>query len=192
MFKVKDTILADDIATARFHCDTARCKGACCVVGDAGAPVSAEEVPRLEQAFRLVADDLTPEARERVANEGLTKKNNRHGFELQCTEDGSCVFAVRDEQDIVNCAIQVAYYKGRTDWEKPISCHLYPIRLKRVTDFDYANYDPHPEQCAPACTKGSNEGIYLSQFLKEPLTRRYGRKWYELFESVCEEIRTTR
>ena len=189
MFKVRNTILSEDIATARFSCDVSRCKGACCVVGNAGAPVSKDEIPVLKKAYRLFKDELRPRAREVVEEEGLVKGTNREGYELNCTDEKECVFVEYTDEDIAICAIQKAFYEGRINWEKPLSCHLFPVRLKRVVDFDYANFEYIPELCSSGCESGKEKGTFLSEFLKKPLIRRYGQEWYNEFTEACEEIR---
>jgi len=189
MFKVRNTILSEDIATAQFACDVTRCKGACCVVGDAGAPVSREEIPVLRKAYRLLKDELRGRARETVEAEGLMKGNNVTGYELNCTDEKECVFVQYNEEGVAQCAIQKAYYEGRISWEKPLSCHLYPIRLKKINDFEYANFEYIPSLCSAGCQNGEQEGVYLSEFLEEPLVRRYGPEWYGEFLRACEEVR---
>lgn len=188
MFKVRNTILSEDIATAKFACDLGRCKGACCVVGDAGAPVSGDEMPVLRKAWKLLKEELRPRARDVVEEEGLLKGNNRKGYELNCTDEKECVF-VQYEDEVAYCAIQKAYYEGRINWEKPLSCHLYPVRLKRINDFEYANFEYIPSLCSAGCKKGEQEGTYLSDFLKKPLVRRYGEEWYREFLAACRVVR---
>jgi len=189
MFKVQNTILSEDIATAKFACDINRCKGACCVVGNAGAPVSREEIPVLKKAFRLLREDLRSRAVEVVEQDGLIKGNGSKGYELNCTDEKECVFVKYTEDDVAICAIQEAFYQGRLDWEKPLSCHLFPLRLKRVVDFDYANFEYIPDLCSSGCDNGEKKGTYLSEFLEKPLTRRYGKEWYREFERTCKEVR---
>lgn len=189
MFRVRDTILSDDIATEKFACDVSRCKGACCVVGDAGAPVGREEIPVLRKAYCELKDELRPRAREVVEQDGLITKHP-DGNELNCTDGEECVFVVYDEQNIAQCAIQKAYYEGRFSWEKPISCHLFPVRLKKIAGMEYANFEYVPSLCSAACEKGQKDGIYLSEFLEKALIRRYGEAWYNDFQEQCEEIRS--
>lgn len=187
MFRVRDTILSDEIATAHFACDLSKCKGACCVVGDAGAPVTDKEVPELKAAFELLKDDLHPEARKTVADQGLVQVS-KHGLDLSCRGNEECVFVIY-EDNVVYCAIQKAYMEGRLEWEKPLSCHLYPIRFKKAGEIEYANFEYVDRLCSSACTKGKKENIYLSEFLKQPLIRRYGRNWYDEFEEKCKVMR---
>lgn len=189
MFKVQNTILSEDIATAKFSCNLPKCKGACCVVGDAGAPVSAGEIPVLKKAYRELKDELRPRAREVVRQEGLVRGDNVSGYELACTDEKECVFVTYSDDGVALCAIQKAYMEGRFGWEKPLSCHLYPVRLKRINDFEYANFEYIPKLCRSGCRKGEREGTYLSEFLKKPLIRRYGYDWYEEFSEACERVR---
>jgi len=192
MFKVNNVILAEDIATAKFACNLPKCKGACCVVGDAGAPVSSEEIPVLRKAYRLLKDELRPGACEVVENEGLIQGNNKKGYELACTDGKECVFVTYTDDGIAHCAIQEAFLEGRMNWEKPLSCHLFPIRLKRIAGMEYASFEYVDRLCSAACEKGEREGIYLSEFLKKPLIRRYGEEWFEGFKEACEDIRTNK
>jgi len=188
MFRVRNTILSDDIATAKFACDLARCKGACCVVGDAGAPVAPEEVPVLRKSWELLKEELPEKARQTVSNGGLIQKN-ADGYEINCVDGAECVFVQYDDEGVAHCAIQQAFFEGRLTWEKPLSCHLFPVRLKKIAGFVYANYEYVPSICSTACRRGEEESIYLSDFLETALVRRYGRKWYEEFCERCEEIR---
>lgn len=187
MFRVQNTILSDDIATARFACDLPKCKGACCVVGDAGAPVSEDEIPHLEQAYELLKEELHAEARKTVQGQGLVQQS-KQGLELSCRDNEECIF-VTYEDDVAYCSIQKAYLEGRIKWEKPISCHLYPIRLKKVGNKEYANFEYINKLCSAACKKGEKKNIYLSEFLKKPLVRRYGNGWFEEFQERCKEMR---
>ena len=189
MIRVQDVILSEDIATAKFACDISRCKGACCVVGDAGAPVSKSEIPVLNKAFRELKNELDPEAVEIAERDGVVQGNAESGYEISCIESGECIFVQKNENGVATCAIQNAYYEGRFGWEKPISCHLYPIRLKQIGGLEYANYEYIPDLCSAACQKGENEGIYLAEFLKDSLVRRYGEDWYLEFLEVCRKER---
>lgn len=191
MFRVGNTILSDEIATQKFACDVTRCKGACCFVGDAGAPVSKDEIPALRKAYKMLEDELRPEAREAVRREGLIykKPGKETEYEINCVNDEACVFVQYDEKGIAECAIQKAFYEKRLNWEKPISCHLYPVRLKRIAGMEYANFEYIPDLCSAACARGEDEGIFLSDFLEKALTRRYGQKWYQQFLLACREIR---
>lgn len=189
MFRVHDVILSEDIATSRFACNITLCKGACCVVGDAGAPVSKDEIPILRKAFRELKDRLDPKAVEIAEKEGVIKGDSEKGYEINCVDNQECIFVQKDENGVATCAIQNAYYNGEFNWEKPISCHLYPVRLKKIAGFEFANFEYIPDMCSSGCDNGEKTGTYLSDFLKTAFTRRYGEEWFSEFSESCNEIR---
>jgi hypothetical protein len=189
MFRIGDTILSDEIATAKFACDITRCKGACCVVGDSGAPISRNEIPVIRKAFDTLKDEIREEAHEAVAEFGLIQGDDKKGFEITCVNNRECIFVDYTDEDEAVCVIQRAYYQNRFSWEKPISCHLYPVRLKKIAGMEYANFEYIPELCSAGCEKGIDDGIYLSDFLKRAFIRRYGQEWFEEFKSECERLR---
>ncbi len=188
MFQVQHAIISDDIAMFRFACNLIRCKGGCCVVGDSGAPVTQNETPVLNKAWKMLQPELRPRAREVVRAEGLIK-NGYKAPELNCTDGQECVFVTYDENDVAICAIQKAWQRGEFSWIKPLSCHLFPVRVTKVGNLDYLNLEYVPSLCAAACERGTNEGIFLSDFLKDALTRAYGSAWYSEFLKACEEVR---
>lgn len=189
MFKVRNTILSDDIATAKFACDLPRCKGACCVIGDAGAPVSKDEIPVLHKAYRMLKDELMPESVEVAERDGVVIGSEKAGYEISTVRTEECIFVKYDENEVAYCAIQKAYFEGRFNWEKPLSCHLFPVRLKHIAGFDYANFEYVPKLCSAACEKGDKENTYLAEFLEKPLVRRYGEEWYDEFIESCKSMR---
>lgn len=188
MIRVQDVILSEDIATAKFECDITKCKGACCVVGDAGAPVDREEIPVLNKAFKQLKSRLTPDARHVVEQNGVVQGDSSRGFEISCVESGECVFVEEMENGVATCAIQNAYYRGEFSWEKPISCHLYPVRLKKIGGFEYANFEYIPSLCSAGCENGEANGTRLYEFLEKSLTRRYGEEWYRELKKTCEIV----
>ena len=189
MIKVGDIILSDDIATQKFACDTPVCKGACCVVGDAGAPVSKDAVPVLHKAYHTLKDELRPEAVAVAEKDGVVIGSKEKGYEISCVNSAECIFVNYDDQEVAYCTIQKAFFEGRFKWEKPISCHLYPVRLKKIGGFEYANFEYIPKMCSAACAKGEKEDTYLANFLERPLVRRYGQEWYDEFLAACEYVR---
>jgi hypothetical protein len=188
MIRVQDVILSEDIATAKFSCNISKCKGACCVVGDAGAPVDREEIPVLNKAFKQLKQQLDPEAVRVAERDGVVQGDIESGFQISCIGSGECIFVEKVENDIATCAIQNAYYKGEFNWEKPISCHLYPVRLKKIAGFEYANFEYIPSLCSAGCENGTAEGIRLYEFLEKSLTRRYGKAWYDELKKTCEIV----
>jgi hypothetical protein len=188
MIRVQDVILSEDIATAKFACDITKCKGACCVVGDAGAPVDRDEIPVLNKAFKQLRDRLDKEALQVVEQKGVVQGDTKRGFEISCIESGECIFVEKMENGVATCAIQNAYYRGEFNWEKPISCHLYPVRLKKIAGFEYANFEYIPSLCSAGCENGEAEGTRLYEFLEKSLTRRYGEEWYRELKKTCEIV----
>lgn len=136
----------------------------------------------------MLEDRLRPEARETVREKGVVSTGEDGTLELNCVEDGECIF-VTYREGIAECAIQAAYLAGEFDWEKPISCHLFPIRLNRVEDIEFANFQYVPSLCSSACENAEKNRIWLSDFLHTPLVRRYGSQWVETFHAACREIR---
>lgn len=199
MFQIDNVILSSEIAEVKFACNVMVCKGACCVVGDSGAPVEKSEIPVLKRAYAQLRDELRPEAVETVQSEGLVLQNSElddetnkssYSYQLNCTDGEACVFVTYNGFGVAECAIQKAYFEGRFNWEKPISCHLFPIRIKKIGGFEYVNYQYVPGLCSSACDHAEQEGIWLSDFVERPLTRKYGKAWYEAFQKACSELRT--
>ncbi|TNE73343.1 DUF3109 family protein [bacterium] len=189
MFQIDNVLLSDDIATVKFACDISRCKGACCVVGDAGAPVEKSEIPILKKAYQVLKGELRPEAVKEVETNGLISEKSNGDLELACTNNEACVFVVFDKAGIAYCAIQQAFYECRLNWEKPISCHLFPIRISKIGELEYANYQYVPSICSTACERGKKEGIYLADFIRKPLERKYGKEWADAFAHTVQLVR---
>lgn len=184
MFQVQHTLISDDIAFAKFACKISACKGACCVVGDAGAPVERSEQTVLKKAYNLLENELPQNARDAVREKGLISMS-KSGLELTCVGTAECVFVIYDQFQNATCSIQKAYYEGRFNWEKPLSCHLFPIRILSVGSVDFLNFEFVPEICTPGAENGSESNIYLADYLETPLTRKYGKQWYQEFLAAC-------
>jgi hypothetical protein len=190
MFQVQNALISSDIATAKFACHLTACKGACCVVGDAGAPVTRSEVPILNDAFDLLIDELSEDAVNIVVEEGLIKQSS-DGLELACVNNEACVFVTQRSDEVALCAIQKAFYEGKISWEKPLSCHLFPIRIMNIGTMDFLNFEFVPEICTPGAEHGNESNTYLAEYLETPLTRKYGAVWYAEFLETCKYIRGT-
>jgi len=184
-------MISEDIAFARFACNTGACKGACCVVGSAGAPVAKSEIPVLNKAWSLLKDELRPQSRDAVADKGLIRPSSDGDFELSTIGEAECVFVQFTESGTAVCSIQKAFYEGRINWPKPISCHLFPIRATTIGAVTYLNFEFVPEICEPAVHHAKAEGVYLSDYIREPLERRFGKDWVDEFQAACEHVRAT-
>lgn len=186
MFQIGDTIIASDIIEENFLCDLSACKGECCVEGDSGAPLEDEEVRIIEELLPQVWDDLSPEAQALIKEQGVAYKDSDGEMVTSIVNGKDCVFTYYDEKGICKCAIEKAHKEGRVDFYKPISCHLYPIRLQRYKEFMAVNYHRW-RVCKPAVALGNKNGLKIYQFLKEPLIRRFGEDWYNELRIIAEE-----
>lgn len=189
MIEIQNTIVSFDVIERRFLCDLLSCKGACCVEGDGGAPLEKEEIKKLEELVDIVKDDLSEEAKAVIAEQGVSYVDIE-GDDVTSIVDGKeCVFTYKDENGFVKCAIEKAYRAGKTDFMKPISCHLYPIRLKKI-GADMTGLNVHKwEICKCARQLGAKEDLPVYKFLKEPLIRRFGEEWYAELELVIGELK---
>lgn len=190
MFAVSDILVSDSLVDAPFLCNLGACHGACCVQGDAGAPLENDEVAEIERILPRVRRYLRPEALRVIDEEGAFERRKDGGFATACVDGAECVF-VRYEGKVAKCAIQRAHQDGRIDFPKPISCHLYPVRIEHFGDLDALNYEEIP-LCDSGRARGCRLDVQLVDFLREPLTRKYGAAWYETLRHVCEERRAVR
>ena len=185
MILVGNAVLSDDIKENFFVCDLEACKGACCVEGDSGAPLEDDETKILEEIYPFVKDYITEEGRQVIAAQG-TWVIDSDGDKVTPTlgANRECAYALYDDRGILKCGIEQAYLAGKTSWKKPISCHLYPIRVTKYDQYDALNYNRW-HICDPACQLGKSLQVPLYIFLKEALVRKYGEAWYaELLEDI--------
>ncbi|WP_226388864.1 DUF3109 family protein [Penaeicola halotolerans] len=185
MIIVGNAVISEDIKDQFFVCDLEKCKGACCVEGDAGAPLEDEECATLEEIYPLVAPYLTQEGRDVIETQGKWVLDSDGD---KCTptigDNAECAYALYDERGILKCGIEEAYNDGKVDFKKPISCHLYPIRVTKYDQYDALNYDRW-HICNPACSLGKALELPIYKFLKDALVRKYGQDWYdELVQEV--------
>lgn len=182
MIQVGDIILSDDIFEEHFICDLSKCKGSCCVEGDAGAPLEPEEMEPIKSILPIIWDDLSPQARDLIESQGISYEDYDGEQVTSIINGRECVFTYVDEDGVTKCAIEKANREGKTDVRKPISCHLYPIRVKKYRGYTALNYSRW-SICKPAIALGKTHGVKIYQFLKEPLIRAYGEEWYN---EMCE------
>lgn len=192
MLQVGNVILSTDILTEYFCCDLDRCKGRCCVEGDAGAPVTLEEVGEMERVYPAISDELAPEARDIIDSQGMAYVDKTGDLVTSIVGGRDCIFACHDAQGCCLCASDRAFRQGRASWSKPLSCALYPIREKRfaggLTGLNYHRWNI----CEPARLLGRTLRLPLYQFLREPLVRRFGEAWYGELEQTVTELRKHR
>lgn len=185
MFLVGDVLVSDDVLDAPFACNLSACKGGCCIQGESGAPLELDELSAVEESFPKVEKYLRPEALEVIASEGLWEKEGRNSYGTTCVDDAECVF-VTYERDVAKCSFQIAYQKGEIDFPKPISCHLFPVRISHNGEHEVLNYE-RIKICSPAVKFGRKNDMTLPAFLSEPLVRKYGQEWYNAFLEACAE-----
>lgn len=185
MIVIGDVILSDDIAEQFFVCDIEKCKGACCVEGDLGAPLEEDEKPQLEAVFESVKPYMTQKGIEEVKKQGIYIFDEEGDFSTPTINHRECAYAVYDEKGILKCSIEQAFLDGKSNFRKPISCHLYPIRITKYDQYDALNYDRW-QICNPACGLGKALGVPVYRFLKEALIRKYGEVWYKQLEEEIE------
>ena len=184
MLIVKDCIISEDIAEKCFCCDLQQCKGQCCVDGDCGAPLEESEIPILERILPEVKPYMTAEGLKVVEEEGVSAPDNAAEPCTPLVNNRECAYVAWGEDCTAFCAIEQAYRDGKIDFMKPISCHLYPIRVDVYGDFTALNYHQW-DICRCAVAKGKECGVPLYKYLKEPLLRRFGQEWYdELLETI--------
>lgn len=178
MIEVENKLISKDVFEKKFVCDLNACKGACCVEGDAGAPLEKEELKQLEKAYPAVEPYMRKEGIEAVKKQGKHTIDSFDGEHVTpLVNNKECAYVYFDENNKALCAIEKAYRNGEIDFMKPISCHLYPIRIQKYRNFDAVNYDKW-EICNPACKLGEALQVPVYQFAKEALIRKYGEAWY--------------
>ncbi len=181
MITIDHTLISDDILEKSFVCDLEVCKGACCVEGDAGAPLEPQELDILTDILPKIKPYLSPEGIKVVEAEGAFVKDLEGDYTTPCIDQNkACAYAVF-ESGKAKCGIENAFLDGAISFRKPISCHLYPIRITKYPEFEVLNYDRW-HICSPACVLGDLLKVPVYRFLKEPLIRKYGSTWYEELE----------
>lgn len=183
MIVLQNTVLSDDLKDKFFVCNLDKCKGACCVEGDMGAPLDLDELPILAQVYEHVKPYMSAEGVKAVEDQGLSVQDIEGEHCTTTIGNRECAYAIYDENLTLKCAIEAAYLDGKIDWKKPISCHLYPIRITKYDGFEALNYDRW-EICNPACAFGLELGVPVYKFLREPLIRKYGEAWFQELDAM--------
>lgn len=182
MIEIDDTITSLDVVSERFKCDLKTCKGACCIEGDGGAPLEADEVDEIEKNLQLILPYIPQKARKIIEEKGFHYTDSDGDILTMLVDDKECVFTTFTG-GIAFCGIEQAFNDGKLAFRKPISCHLYPIRLTKYTTFEAVNYHKW-DICDCARKKGKEENCRVFEFLKEPLVRKYGSEWYAALHDV--------
>lgn len=185
MLQIKDTLVSLDLAEQFFCCDLDSCHGECCIEGDAGAPITEDEKKKIEEILPIIWDDLLPQAQDIIKQDGVAYIDEEGDLVTSIVGGANCVFTCYGKNGMCYCAIEKAYREGKIDFYKPISCHLYPVRLTSYPSFTAVNYHRW-KICKCAEILGRKNGIRLYKFLEGPLTRRFGEEWYKELVMACD------
>ncbi|MDY8136872.1 DUF3109 family protein [Aquimarina sp. 2201CG5-10] len=188
MFQLGKTIISEEIIKKDFVCNLSACKGACCIDGEAGAPLEESETKKLEEVYPIVKTYLRKEGVKAIEEQGVYVKTEQGELETPLINGADCAYVIFDDKGTAMCAIEEAYNQGEIDWKKPISCHLYPIRVQDYTEFSAVNYHRW-EICDDACTLGKELQVPIYKFVKEALIRKFGENWYLELEKVAEDFK---
>ena len=186
MIQIDDKLISEDLFSEEFVCNLAKCKGICCVEGDAGAPLDEDETKILDEIYPKIKPYLRPEGIQAIEEQGTYTLDFEGDLVTPLVNNAECAYVIFDEKGYTKCAIEKAYEDGVIDWQKPISCHLYPIRITEYSNFSAINYHEW-DICSDACTLGKELGVKVYQFLKKPLIRKYGEEFYQTLSETAEE-----
>ena len=186
MIQIDDKLISEDLFSEEFVCNLAKCKGICCVEGDAGAPLDEEETHILDEIYPKIKPYLRPEGIQAIEEQGTYTLDFEGDLVTPLVNNAECAYVIFDEKGYTKCAIEKAYEDGVIDWQKPISCHLYPIRITEYSNFSAINYHEW-DVCSDACALGKELGVKVYQFLKKPLIRKYGEDFYQTLSEAAKE-----
>lgn len=187
MIAIDHVLLSDEIIQAQFVCDLEKCKGGCCVDGDCGAPLTEEETRIIAGIYPAIKPYLVPEYIPEIEKQGTHTVDTEYGYVTPTVNGGICVYGYTDEAGIVKCGIEKAWKEGKTDFRKPISCHLYPIRITEYPTYEAVNYEPRKVMCRPACKLGKKLKVPVYKFLQEAITRKYGAGFYDTLDTIAHQ-----
>jgi hypothetical protein len=192
MIEIDNILVSDEVIEARFVCDLTKCKGGCCEDGDAGAPLEKEELDYLVECYDDVKQYMAAEGIREIEKVGKYVYDREFGWVTPTIGGRICAYGYRDKQGIVKCAIEQAYNDEKISWKKPISCHLFPIRVTKSKnlDTDYVNYEPREDLCAAACKLGKKLKVPTYVFLKDAIIRKYGSEFYDTLHATAEYMKS--
>ncbi|RMG22263.1 MAG: DUF3109 family protein [Bacteroidetes bacterium] len=186
MMAIGDVLVSEEVVEKRFACELSKCKGACCVAGDVGAPLEKEELPILDEIYEDVAPYLTTAGRRAIADQGTSVYDFTGDYSTPLVDGRECAYTTFTPEGVALCGIEQAYRDGKTDFQKPISCHLYPIRVAKTRQLEALNYDQW-DICSPACSHGQAGNIRIYEFVKQALIRKYGQEFYDTLDQMVKQ-----
>lgn len=184
MILLQNTLVSEDVIDEHFICDIEKCKGACCIEGDKGAPLDSDEVSILSADYQKIAPFLDEDGRNWIEAKGFYEIDDDGEAVTTCLPDGRCSFVVKESDGSLACGIEKAHYAGASDFLKPVSCHLYPIRVNKYADYHAVNYHRW-DICSAACALGDKKGVRIYEFLEASLRRKFGDDWYEELSALA-------
>ncbi|MCL6524458.1 MAG: DUF3109 family protein [Thermoflavifilum sp.] len=186
MIWIDDVLVEDAVVEARFVCDLSACHGGCCVDGDAGAPVEQQEIAQIEQAYDVAKAYLPPDHRACIEQKGYVVQDPEFGTVTPLLPNGMCAYAIV-EDGIVKCTLEKAFLTGKSSFRKPLSCHLYPLRVRQIAGRTALLYEPREVLCKPAQILGKKLGIPVFRFVKQALIRKFGEDFYQALEHIADK-----
>ena len=190
MIAIDNVLLSDEIVEEQFVCDLNKCKGGCCVDGDCGAPLTEHETRIIADIYPQIKSYFAPEYISEIEKQGTHTVDSQYGFVTPTVNGGICVYGITDELGTVKCGIEKAWREGKTNFRKPISCHLFPIRITEYPGYEAANYEPRETLCKPACKLGKQLKVPVYVFLKDAIIRKYGSEFYGALDAVAEKMKS--
>lgn len=187
MFQLGKTIVSEDLIEKEFVCNLHACKGACCIEGEAGAPLTSEEIKTLEEIYPKVKPFLRPEGIAAIEIQGTHITSDLNELETPLVEGKECVYVTFKDNGTASCGIEDAYNAGVVAFRKPISCHLYPVRVQEYSEFSAVNYHKWPI-CNDACSLGKELKVPVYKFVKDALIRKFGEPWYIALEKIAAKV----
>jgi Protein of unknown function (DUF3109) len=187
LIAIGNKLISDEVASEQFVCDLNSCKGGCCEDGDTGAPLENEELQILRDLYSSVKPYLTPEGISVLEQQGLYAYDQEFGWVTPTVGGCICAYGFRDRHGVIKCGIEQAYMDNKISWKKPISCHLFPVKITRSKrkDLEYLNYEPREDLCRAACKLGKKLKVPVYAFLKEAIIRKYGSEFYYTLETTA-------
>lgn len=191
MIIIDHVLVSDQVVEEQFVCDLSKCKGGCCEDGDAGAPLENKEKEYVKDFFEIVKPYMTKEGIKEIKQVGPYLYDREFGWVTPTIEGKICAYGYKDKEGIIKCAFEQAYNDGKIPWKKPISCHLFPIKLSKSKSdpgIEYLNYEPREDLCKAACSLGKKLKVPAYVFLKESIIRKYGETFYETLDATAQHL----
>lgn len=187
MIQIGSTLVSDDLLTEAFVCDLNACKGACCVEGEYGAPLTQDEADELAHLKDQIAPYLSDEGKATIADQGAWVTGEDGELETPLMPTGHCAYVIEDADKKLKCGLETVHQEGVLSFKKPLSCHLYPVRVQQYSSFEAVNYHRW-DICGAACALGSSLKVKVYVFVKEALVRKFGEEWYAALEKAGAEL----